>query len=505
MNYFRKPYLLCEPLAADGSDGGIILRQRGRELRLDIGGSMADAVATLSELRNPASALWRDFVGTGSEESDLGLRALILQLDQYGWIGESDTGGLTGSGDIVREIEAQAGRAANWLREAEAELGKAGPLSFRNLLNETASLSRNLWLERASGSRSLNSDRPSEPWNRTLWGEALLLLLRGWQRTSPLSLMTFARALDQVTADDEAPSIKVQLITGTEPVYDFAEVEKDIWSAMQLLVQCHTDPRRANYLDFIPDEDVSGPGITVLVHAEAAIERLMLRLGTSPILKSIRTGEAPQKIAANVYAHQYYMTIRYVEAVCSFVRYRVKEPLRQVSMQYLIEEIGHETYELKACRSLGISDEDVFACAPLSSFVAYPEILALLAETDPLAFCLSITVAEGLPGTAKPIAGELAEHDISGEELKAHQTVDELLDHSVFTRRFLSQFRWIDGKSAARAIERFLFIAEVSQMCWFELDKYVRAADVPIIPMAFSLNPAQAIRLYGSNYSPSSR
>src|SRR5262249_46222675 len=155
----------------------------------------------------------------------------------------------------------------------------------------------------------------------------------------------------------------------------------------------------------------------------------------SPLVQLIDRGVEIRKAAVGVYLHQYFITARYIEAVYAFLQQPLRADLKAAGTRYLLEEIGHEVHELAACRELGISAQEIDDFAPLPFFSAYPEVLGAVAEADPLAFCLAISVAEGLPGASKPIVAALAERGIVGSSLAAHQEIDERLEHGLVTRQ----------------------------------------------------------------------
>jgi hypothetical protein len=277
---------------------------------------------------------------------------------------------------------------------------------------------------------------------------------------------------------------------------DSQDIAHQVWAAVVLLFLSATGAWHARYPQFIPTSDLEGPGLRTLVIAETCAERLMTTLGRSPILDVIEHKMHSHRAAVGIYLHQYFITIRYVEAVLSFLRYRLRDSVRAVGFRYLFEEYGHEVHELEACRELGVPESAVRTFAPFPFFVAYPEILGLIAETDPLAFCLSITVAEGLPGANKPIVDALAAQGISGESLSAHQDIDVKLDHALFTRRLLREVPWIETTIARNAIRGFLYLVELSQLAWGQLACYAKATTHPLVPKAFGLTPSDILSLW---------
>jgi hypothetical protein len=283
---------------------------------------------------------------------------------------------------------------------------------------------------------------------------------------------------------------------------DARDIANQVWAAIVLLFLSAIGERPAEFPQFVPTSGLDGPGLRTLVVAETCAERLMITLGRSPILNVIEHNIHSHRAAVGVYLHQYFITIRYIEAVLSFLRYRLRNSIRAVGFRYLLEEYGHEVHELDACRELGVSESRVKSFAPLPFFVAYPEILGLIAETDPLAFCLAITVAEGLPGTNKPIVDALAAQGICGESLSSHQNIDVELNHTLFTRRLLCEVPWVEADTARNAIHKFLFMVELSQLAWSQLACYVQANEPPLVPEAFSLSHLDILSMWSKLTRP---
>ena len=172
----------------------------------------------------------------------------------------------------------------------------------------------------------------------------------------------------------------------------------------------------------------------------------MLARGPSPLLDLIGQSVEVRKVAVGIYLHEYLITTRYIEAIHAFLQNNLRADLRATGTRYLLEEIGHEVHELAACRELGVQDHEIARFAPLPFFAAYPEVLGAVGELDPLAFCLAVSVAEGLPGTSKPIAAALANRGVVENSLAAHQAIDERLDHTLMTRRLMQHIPWVETR-----------------------------------------------------------
>jgi hypothetical protein len=461
------------------------------------GGDFDAAYQFLEELRNPDSACWTQV----RERSDEGLLSLVDRLDRVGWLGEAESGGRMTTSQEADGIRGLMHRGMEWLIEAAAcsELGKtADPgCSYPDFLLEFAQ--RSAPRESLAAPSNLSS-APTLSANGEvdLAGEALCLMLRRWRRTSPLALrivhnlFTSAHGCLVFTQQDLSPDLHNSELTMADP----REVGNQVWTAMVLLVLSASGQYRSNYREFVPTGDLAGPGLNVLGAAEMAAERLMLNRGASPLLHLLERGTAVRRSIISIHLHQYFITMRNIEALYTLLENRLRRDLKKACTQYLLEEIGHEVHELDACRELGVQDEEVAQFAPLPFFAAYPEVLGAIAEMDPLACCLAISVAEGLPGAGKPLVSSLTQRGISGPVLGYHQSIDERLDHELATRRLMQNIPWVASEAARRSIRRFLHAVELSQVGWRQVANYAEAEMLPTVPVIFGMSAQQVLSTF---------
>ena len=121
-------------------------------------------------------------------------------------------------------------------------------------------------------------------------------------------------------------------------------------------------------------------------------------------------------------------------------------------------------------------------------------MLGAIAERDPVAYCLAVSVAEGLPGCpSKPLITALAKRGIVGSGLAAHKDIDERLDHALVTRRLMQHIPWVESDAASRSIRQFLFVVELSQLCWRQLANYAEADVFSTVPVAFGMSARQVL------------
>lgn len=493
-NHYRRPYLVADRVERVQGRNALEVCRGSRRLILSIDGDLEIARETIDALRNPESTYWTQAL----DASDDGLSGLLEKLDHLGWVGEADTSGEVNLAADAVGFDKLVFRGVEWLKTAGSNTVLQDSCPDRDSYRDTLSY----FAERAEAiSRGQLGGLSQEMANANTVGvtamapsdmaaEALELLLRRWHRTSPLALQlvsaVFRSTCQSFTSGESVkpPELDQLALTMSDP----GEVTKQIWAAESLIVLSAAKRYHSIHAQFVPPGDLAGPGLKVLVEAEAAAEQLMMSLGRSPLLLLLEREVRAHRCAVGIYLHQYFITIRYIEAVMSFLRYRLREPLRKVGIRYLLEEVGHEVHELQACIELGVNENEVAEFAPLPFFSVYPEVLSLIAEEDPLAFCLAVTVAEGLPGAPKPIPSALAARGMTSTSLRSHQMLDEQLEHALFTRRLLLNVPWVDSDVVRRSFERFLFVVELSQLCWSQLAHYADATQLPLVPRVFGIS-----------------
>jgi hypothetical protein len=500
LSHYRRPFLAAERVISAGEPGRFELSEGNRSLVLTVEAGDVDAARQLLEqLCQPDADAWIKLRGG----HDLGLAELVDRLDRLGWVREGDDSGRAQLANEADELQELLPRATGWLVEA-APCVEAMGCDTRNRRTYAEALAR--FADEAAADRRSFSDgfgirAAADCVNGDIAAFALSLMLYRWRRTSPCTLRIVhavfraAAAFLDTTQTDTPPDID----DCDEALVDAALVAKQVWSASALALLSASQKHVSDCVAFTPSFHCGGPGLNILIDAEAAAERLMRARGPSPLLDLIGQSFEVRKVAVGIYLHEYLITTRYIEAIHSFLQNNLRADLRATGTRYLLEEIGHEVHELAACRELGVLDHEIARFAPLPFFAAYPEVLGAVGELDPLAFCLAVSVAEGLPGTSKPIAAALAKRGVVESSLAAHQAIDERLDHTLMTRRLMQHIPWVEPASARRAVQRFLPIVELSQLCWRQLADYARVPTFPAVPTAFGMSAADVLTTFSGS------
>jgi hypothetical protein len=439
-SHFARPYLAAR-IAPGPGPGELELRDGERAMTLTIDGDVGAAASLLTALTQAGSDAWVQLGG----EAPPALVALVTDLDRFGWLREADASGASRHDTRVGRLDALVGRARRWL-------GSAGGASA------------------------------PEPSDDNLAAAALASCRGAWRRSSPLTHRILTQLLDGASPGGWDPVATA--------VCDPADIENQVWAALQLVVMSRCRGLDARHRRFVPATRLDGPGVNVLVMAEQCAVALLADLGAPELHRLIVEPGGAARAAPVIFQHRWYGTIRYVEATAGLLRYRLGPSLRALALQYLREEMGHELHELRMCHALGVTSSDLARFAPLALLAACPELLGVWAERRPLSFLLAMTIAEGLPGSGARLPERLAERlaadGIDTTTITAHDDMDQQLNHEMVTRTLLAQLDWVTGAAAAEATSDLLLLIEIAHAGWQILSRYV-AAGLPTTPRPFAM------------------
>ena len=471
---FVRPLLAACEIRVTDEGRCLLLRGAGRELEIDVDeGRAGDVVSMLEGLRTPVFTALEPF-------ERVEFAHLFKILDQFGWIVEGDTSGQAVARADQDILAATIRDATTWLAGAVVA-ARRGDLACKpdRLKQALSGIAAGKELRSAAGS---------------LAGITFDAAIRAWRRSSPAAPAVLARAAADAVAGERFVTV-APIALELPAVCDVGAVRRQVWAACLLLVQACADEGAPRHFRHIPSNVAAQPGINLAILAEASIEGLLSDLGPSPLLEVLADASAARRGATGIFVHQHFVTIRYLESVLSLLRWRLRPGLRQVAFSYLLEEQGHEVHERAACRSLGLSDEEIDLFAPLPFFEVYCDVLCDIAERDPLGFLMSVIAAEGMPGQRKPLAGLLARQGMDDPSIAAHTDLDEQLDHSQFPRSLLRQVPWVGEVEARAALSSCLFAIEISQAAWRQLAAWASDTKLPSVPEPFALSHHDAAKL----------
>jgi hypothetical protein len=441
--HYVRPYLASQDIE-DVRPGHLRLRNGARTLDLSVGGDSAEAAALLTQLTDPCSDTW-----ARADETDA-IAELVTALDLTGWILDADVAGGGRREQDLAELREAAGSAADWYSESVRLVGV-----------------------------DLDGD--------SLAATVLDRCRCRWREGSPLA----ARVVDDII---EGRGVRPDRWEGNGlELTDVIDIKRQVWAAVQLAAfSGRGGAARAPAL--VPRDVPSGPGINVLVAAEASAEALLGELGRTGLEAVLDLPSTCDEGARVVFQHRWFQTIRYVDSVASLLHHRLGLEMRELVTRYLVEEAGHEVHEVEACRSLGVDEAELAEFAPLAWFAVHPDVLTDLAVLRPVSFLVSVTVAEGFPHGARRVSEMLHNGGDQDPTLTQHDFLDRDLAHEGVTRTLLGAISWVDADVARQAIADFLLVTELTHAGWQQLANYV-AAELPATPRAFAIDPLTSVRI----------
>lgn len=494
--YYVRPFLDVERIELV-DPATLRLHAGARSIELSVDGSAQAARASLEALRSPDAFAWDMDADGDGDAAGGGLGAVLRALETRGWIGDADARDETVADERARR-EALVADALRWTVRAAHELEEPARARFVARLRALA------------GGAPLHEQLAGE----ALAGADLSTLVLAeiaahWRRTSPLAaglLALVARRacaalgvpLPDALATADSAAVDAFALAGERGLDDVRDAGRRVESALGLAVLGAAADRRALAFELpeaLPAAPAAGrrTGIAALVGAERAADAVLARLDLGALERALTEPRSAERAARLVFLHQCLVTERYPEVVMAFLAHGLRRDVRALGYRYFFEEYGHDAHEREAARALGLSDEQIETFAPLPLLGAYPELLAAYAARDPLAFCLCITVAEGLPHSAK--AARLVRAPGFEAELTAHAQIDVELDHASFTRRLLSLVPAVGDEAYRVALRRFLIVLELSQRAWAALARYAGSGG-PVPPPPFATSARELAALH---------
>ncbi len=468
---YRRPYLAADRV--ERLPDGLRLVWQDAHLELAVEGALDDAAALIETLRQPDG-----FAAAMAAGQDL-----ARGLDRMGWVRDAEPAASPGSqGDLTGIVA----RADAWI--ARTGQGDEIRACLRNGLAERALALDPVWLSR--------QDLALDHLGLTVSLAAIALHTpQALEAVRSLAAAPSDRAAPEPAAGTGRP---VEGPQGSSAVSAHA-VEGLVWTCVALAARLAggqgagpaVDPltgTRPHWSASVPHALPDGSALDGLLSAERALERL-LGSGQPRLLGAVGAGgDVAQRAAGGIFLHQLEMTTRWLVSVAAWLSPAMPPRLHRAILAYMVDEVGHEDHERDACLAVGLGEADMAAFTPLPLCGAYRLALDLIARTDPFAFGLCLILAEGLPGTRKPLIPALERQGLGGHELSAHQEIDEAGDHTMVSRQILSLFGPVSGDALRASILRFLLAARLSQTGWDEVAAYAARLDLPVAPRAFGLD-----------------
>jgi len=494
---YRNPKIDCDTIEwlPGNQCKQLIIKGRNRETLIDVTGDVEQAVAVVERLRTDKQYLFSSLAGQESPD----VVELARGLDQVGWICESDLSGQDVYDRTLLQLQSIVDDAENYLSSIKAFCARSreGDQRFDDVV---ATVQR--WSEKAQPLIHWPNAHCSA-WTGELGipqlGRAsaiLKLLLHNWRITSPVARSIFLHALAGLSDGRGAQHSRLDFGSASIATIDPMRIRSEVWSACLFLLEALQGGAAFSAVSYKGSALQSTSGLNAMIAAEDCAEQFLAKKRNAvDVFDAIAHPQSGMSAAAGVYLHQYFVTQRYVDCVGNFLRSPLRPGLKAEGTRYLLEEVGHDEHEKEACLSLGLSEAEIMSFAPLPYFHAYVEILDYVATADPLAFCMSVAVAEGMPGQRKRLADAITAAGYGDEALQVHTDLDMALEHSRFPRLLISQVPWTGERELLDALRIFLVVLEVSQLAWVELANFASDVRELLTPKAFMFPPERMVRI----------
>lgn len=218
-------------------------------------------------------------------------------------------------------------------------------------------------------------------------------------------------------------------------------------------------------------------GINFMVKVERLMNAVLENRGESSLFKKISSDlDANSPLVRGVFIEQYHVNRRFVEIIAPLLNKRLTDPLRERMFKYYEEEHGHEEFELKTCRSLGISEIDLVNAYPLPLMQAYVDAFTIIADHDPVGFFSSAMITEGMIGKPSLLYDYLgrimADNQDYQQVARAHDNLNVDLNHAYLSRLFMGDIEMITPVSQQRAMRHVLYLLELNHRSLEQMTVY---------------------------------
>lgn len=315
------------------------------------------------------------------------------------------------------------------------------------------------------------------------FSRVLAMQLFSWQRLCPGALQAAQKVLQSILERD------VSQTPVSAGLFPSSEIRRCLCAMIWALTRT-ADSDSAVKLTQIPqinnDDYAINLGILAEKHAMYSLEQL----GESKFLSSLQQPEYSKLLASAGYAQEYYITDRFIDLIAPSISKRLPRQLKALLRRYYNEEVGHESFELKTCRALGMNKSDLLNAMPSPFGQLVCDLFSWLAHDEPLAYFATISITEGLPGQCNPINDAVLNSDLLGVDdkfgSKQHEDLNLVLHHQQLPRWFLSECGILSVEEQQRTMQFYNIMLEVSFRAWEELYRIHVQFGTPLNPTSMS-------------------
>ena len=393
-------------------------------------------------------------------------RAFLDELEGFGGIGEGSEFKLTSSNDENQKHIAEALEAYKLSSNADAAL-------------ESVKVAKRQLLQILSGER-LDVDREIHgEWN--FFRKVLCMQFLSWRHVCPPALIAASHLVGCILNDYVRTEECVD-----SGIYPDSEIRRCLLCVIWALTRS-ADVDNVTKLDgLLPNITSDDHAINLGILAEKHALKALDMLGSSIFLEGLASNDHKRVLACAGYSQEFYITNRFVDLIAPTLSKRLPRNLKSLVRRYYNEEVGHESFELKTCVSLGMKKVDLLDSLPSPFGQVICDVFSWLAHDEPLAYFSTISITEGLPGQRNPINQAVLDGNLLPENVKLgsmkHEDLNFKLFHQMLPRWFLSQCGVLSVANQLRTMRFYNTMLEISFRAWEELYRIHIEGAAPLNP-----------------------
>lgn len=443
---YRKPFLDVGYFHADELNGTVEIGEKDSEFALS---SEAAALldATLKGLMRKDSEHWP---ALQQKTADLQLQNIVSVLDDAGLIRESaPEHTLAKKQHLLQEALSEAECALQ--RHPFTELGVA-----RELLDFIAD----------------TSPRPFDALYASSTNIYLVyarVALQSWMIICPPAVSAAAALLERLLGKPHLP-VDVQF-----SAFWVGEVRKCLSVLTWLLVRSQQPGAGKLCTNVLPIE-ATDSGLNLAIRLERwGLDFLAEQSGSQYRASFNDQNDRRDALIAASYAQEYYITDRFIDLICPAIAKRLPRPLKKLARRYYMEEAGHELYELKTCKSLGMSEDALHTALPTPFAQLLCDFYTYFATSDVVSYFAAATITEGLPGQENLLNALSAQFSsapvFNNRPSRKHEQLNDKLAHQYISRIMLSEVGELSMAQQRSTATAYALLLELTHRAWEELHR----------------------------------
>lgn len=488
---YASPYLAATRIEAHPADGHITIGTQSGDYEIEHAleaEAQDEMLGFLSGLTDAQSPLWAQLKSCNANEHFL---PLVEELDRLGLIHDLIEFPKTGAAPDER-LEQELSRIADFLRalfssEHTGKLARQHADLLRGRGEEILAVyvfEHHPDLASCVDISATNGTCRDVLENENFYLLTLELQFRDWRLNCPAALAAALEALRRAIYFDSAErSLDTLLYRLSNSAISLDSVIYSLWCLGDLL-SSSIRPGAGRQCVRGSEEFAPKSGIQFILEAESVGAKALVRLGPPEFLGRIQDSQISERLIQGCYIQEYHVNARFTGIISPMLSKRLTFPLIDRMVRYYDEEVGHESFELETCRSLGINSEKLRQSSPLPLHQAFVDVFAYLAASDPIAYMTSIFVTEGLPRALAPLVPLTQKALLNNPEFTAvaghHEGLNDDLNHQLLARLLLKDVRLVDSYTQNRALDYLLYMIELNHRTWEHLYQYYSCPELPL-------------------------